>query len=197
MIARPLVAGVVAGWIVGDVPTGATIGVILELFALDLLPVGAARYPDYGTGAVAATLAAGGAPDVFGLGLAVLLGLVIAYGAQASIQLMREWTARDVRRMAQALDAGDPAAIRRMHFRGLGRDALRAFTLSALSVFGAVAVRALPTAGVRSTALLQLAAFGAAVGIGFLGAARLAGREVGRVWLVAGLLTGMAWVALR
>ena len=46
MIARPLVAGVVAGLIVGDVQSGLIVGAVLELFAMEVLPFGAARYPD-------------------------------------------------------------------------------------------------------------------------------------------------------
>ncbi|MBA3761296.1 MAG: PTS sugar transporter subunit IIC, partial [Gemmatimonadales bacterium] len=53
MISRPLVAGTVAGWLVGDVEAGLRIGVVFELFALDVLPVGAVRYPDYGPATVA------------------------------------------------------------------------------------------------------------------------------------------------
>ena len=54
MLSRPLVAGTVAGTIVGDPAGGLMMGVLLELFALEVLPVGAARYPDCGLGAVAA-----------------------------------------------------------------------------------------------------------------------------------------------
>ena len=48
MIARPLVAATVAGLILGDVETGLRLGVLFELFQLDILPVGAVRYPEYG-----------------------------------------------------------------------------------------------------------------------------------------------------
>ncbi|MGE5091451.1 MAG: PTS sugar transporter subunit IIC, partial [Bacillota bacterium] len=48
MLSRPLVAATVAGAILGDVEAGLRVGVVLELFALDVLPVGAVRYPDYG-----------------------------------------------------------------------------------------------------------------------------------------------------
>ncbi len=48
MVARPFIVAVVAGAIVGDPLAGARIGIVLELFALDVLPIGAARYPDYG-----------------------------------------------------------------------------------------------------------------------------------------------------
>src|SRR5439155_1613395 len=62
MIARPLVAGTVAGAILGDIPTGLKLGVVFELLQFDILPVGAVRYPEYGPAtiaAVATALAAG------------------------------------------------------------------------------------------------------------------------------------------
>ena len=52
---RPLVAGAVAGAIIGDPEAGLRIGAALELFALDVLPIGASRYPDYGAATVAAS----------------------------------------------------------------------------------------------------------------------------------------------
>src|SRR3989442_581047 len=58
MIARPIVAGPVAGAILGDVATGLALGVVFELFQYDILPVGAARYPEYGPATVAAVSAA-------------------------------------------------------------------------------------------------------------------------------------------
>ena len=56
LLARPLVAATVAGAIVGDLNAGLAVGLLLELFALDVLPVGASRYPDYGPGTVGAVL---------------------------------------------------------------------------------------------------------------------------------------------
>ena len=43
LLSRPVVAGSVAGWIVGDPVAGLRVGVLLELFALDVLPIGAVR----------------------------------------------------------------------------------------------------------------------------------------------------------
>ena len=43
MTARPLVAGFVGGWLMGHPAVGLVVGVLLELFALETLPVGAAR----------------------------------------------------------------------------------------------------------------------------------------------------------
>ena len=64
MIARPLVAGTIAGAILGDIPTGLKLGIVFELLQYDILPVGAVRYPEYGpatVAAVATALAAGAA----------------------------------------------------------------------------------------------------------------------------------------
>ena len=75
MVSRPLVAGAITGLLVSlvqpdlfqvpPVMTGLMVGAVLELYALDVLPVGAARYPDYGPATVAATYAAlGWRPEV-------------------------------------------------------------------------------------------------------------------------------------
>lgn len=55
MISRPVVAGALTGALFGRPIEGVTIGFIIEVFALIVLPVGAARYPESGTAAVAAT----------------------------------------------------------------------------------------------------------------------------------------------
>ena len=72
MIARPLVAGAIAGTILGDIPTGLKLGVIFELLQYDILPVGAVRYPEYGPATVAAVATAHASAGVLGLGLGAL-----------------------------------------------------------------------------------------------------------------------------
>src|SRR5439155_830264 len=69
MIARPIVAGPIAGALLGDVRTGLEVGVLFELFQYDVLPMGATRYPEYGpatVAAVSAAHAAAGAPGSAG-----------------------------------------------------------------------------------------------------------------------------------
>src|SRR5439155_494054 len=58
MIARPLVAGVVSGAILGDVGTGLRLGVVFELLQHDIVHLGAVRYPEYGPATVAGVSAA-------------------------------------------------------------------------------------------------------------------------------------------
>src|SRR5687767_5791459 len=52
MLSRPLVAATVAGAVVGDAGAGLLVGVGLELIALETLPVGASRYPEWGSASV-------------------------------------------------------------------------------------------------------------------------------------------------
>ncbi len=54
MLSRPLVAGFLGGMVVGAPVQGLAVGALLELFALETLPVGAARYPDWGPPGAAA-----------------------------------------------------------------------------------------------------------------------------------------------
>jgi len=88
MLSRPLVAGTVAGWILGDVEAGLRVGVVLELFALDVLPIGAVRYPDYGPATVVGVALAAGAPWEFGLGVSV--GVAVPDGDVALERLLGE-----------------------------------------------------------------------------------------------------------
>jgi mannose/fructose/N-acetylgalactosamine-specific phosphotransferase system component IIC len=54
MLSRPLVAGTLAGALVGLPLEGALVGAMLEALSLGVLPVGAAKYPETGTAAVLA-----------------------------------------------------------------------------------------------------------------------------------------------
>ena len=84
LLNRPLVAGVVAGAILGDLEAGLRIGAVLELFALDVLPIGASRYPNYGAATVAAVAFGAGHEWAVALGPSVLLGLLLAQVGSAS-----------------------------------------------------------------------------------------------------------------
>src|SRR5216110_3820324 len=107
MIARPLVAGPIAGAMLGDVWTGLSLGVLFEVFQYEVLPVGAARYPEYGPATVAAVSAAHAAAGTLGLGLGALVGLISGMAGGVSLHLVRRATARAVQAVAGGLEAGD------------------------------------------------------------------------------------------
>lgn len=197
MIARPLVAGTVAGVIVGDPLTGGMVGAALELFALDVLPVGGARVPDYGQGAVAATATAAGAPGVLGFGLAVAVGLAVAYLGQVGIQLVRRGNTGDVRRHREALDGGDARTVAALHYRGLARDVVRAAAVAALGLGLASAAYRWVHVSALGAVLLSVVLLGAGAGVGAAGALRLTGRGRQAGWFVLGLAAGAAVLVFR
>lgn len=197
MVGRPLVAGIVAGLLVGDPAAGALVGVTLELFALDQLPVGGARYPDYGPAAVAGAATAAGAPGLLGLGPAIAVALAVGYVGEITVQLVRRGNSADVQRRRAELDAGDLAGIRRVQWRGIGRDAVRALAVTLFGLVLAAAVRRWLPLSLRGAVLVATVAVGAAVAVAVTGALRLGGRGPARAWLAAGIVGGIAWVALQ
>jgi mannose/fructose/N-acetylgalactosamine-specific phosphotransferase system component IIC len=191
MISRPLVAGSVAGWLIGDIEAGLRIGVLLELFALDVLPVGAVRYPDYGPATVAAVTFGAGMDWQSGLGLSTALALVLAVAGGWSLQLVRRWNARAIQRQAAALAAGQSSAIRRLQYGGLMRDALRGFVLTFIGIVIASAVRDTVRLDEQTELALTLVAVGSALAAAASGAFRSSGRTPRLKWLLAGAGVGV------
>jgi PTS system mannose-specific IIC component len=190
MISRPLVAGTVAGWLAGDVEAGLRIGVLFELFALDVLPVGAVRYPDYGPATVAAVGLGTGAPWELGLGVSAALGLVLAVLGGWSLQVVRRWNARAIQRRAAALAAGESSAIRWLQYGGVLRDALRGFILTLLGLVLASTITESVRLDRQTAVAFTLVAIGSALAAAASGAFRSSGRGSRLKWLVAGLAVG-------
>ena len=196
LLSRPLVAGCVAGWITGDVEMGLRVGVLFELFALDVLPVGAVRYPDYGPATVAAVVVGAGFPWQLGMGLSVALGLVLALLGGWTLQLVRRSNARAIQRRAAALAAGESSAIRRLQYGGLLRDAARGLLLTLLGVVFALAIRERVHLDEQTHLALTLVAVGSALAAAANGAFRSSGRSARFKWLAAGAGAGVLLAVL-
>jgi PTS system mannose-specific IIC component len=199
MVARPLVAGTVAGWLVGDAATGLLLGVLFELFQYDVLPVGASRYPEYGPASVAAVAAAHGLAGPAGLALGALVGLATGVAGGASLGLLRRLNTEAVRRAAPRLGEGDPRALAAVHAGGMARDAARAAAVTALGLaLGAAGRAALGgLVGSPAGALAAAAAGGAALAAAIGGTLRLVGRGPDLRWLAAGVVAGTLLVWLH
>jgi mannose/fructose/N-acetylgalactosamine-specific phosphotransferase system component IIC len=80
MLSRPLVAGAIAGWALGDTPLGLGIGALLELYLLVSFPSGGARFPEGATATVVAVACAsaidGPGAVPLGVGAGLLWGQV-------------------------------------------------------------------------------------------------------------------------
>ena len=194
MIARPLVAGTVAGAILGDIPTGLKLGVVFELLQYDILPVGAVRYPEYGPATVAAVATAHASAGVLGLGLGALVGLVTGLFGGVTINVLRRVNSRIVHAAAAQLESGDPSALVLLHVGGLLRDALRAAVVTAFGLVLAWLARPLlgGVLSVRGAVLLAVAIVATALAAGAAGTLRLVGRGPNLAWFAAGLAGGIA-----
>jgi PTS system mannose-specific IIC component len=198
MIARPLVAGTVAGWIAGDFASGFRVAVVMELFALDVLPVGAARYPDYGPATVgAAVLMAHRGAWQESLGLAVALALVVASLGGWTLGRLRHRIGRAVRRGAAGLDAGDPQTIGHLQLGSIMLDASRGLLLTTVALVLAWIIAQYVVLDPGTGALLSVIAIGSGIAAVIGGALRSAGQGARLRWLVAGGMVGLllVWLA--
>ena len=187
LLARPLVAGTVTGLLLGDIEAGLRVGVLLELFALDVLPVGASWYPDYGPATVGATAYAAVVPGwEASLGIACAIGLAVGLAGGASLQWLRHRVVRDLNAHSEALAAGRSDAIRALQYRSLARDALRSAGLTLLALGLAAAAARWLSLDVRTENTLTLVAVGCGLAAVIGGALRSAGRGARMRWFVAG-----------
>jgi mannose/fructose/N-acetylgalactosamine-specific phosphotransferase system component IIC len=206
MISRPLVGGFVGGWLLGHPMIGLLTGVILELFALETLPVGAVRYPDWGPPAVAAgaLLADGVRADTVagvwpGLLTTVLMAAAAAWVGGWSMQLVRRANGAAIRRYAERLEGGDPRALVALQAGGFVRDAGRAAALTLLTLVpGGWLARELAARWRGPATLAEDTLLLVAVGVAASSAWRLFGHGRTARWLFAGLAAGclgaLLWV---
>ncbi len=190
LLSRPLVACAGAGLILGDLPTGLFVGVLLELFALDVLPVGASRYPDYGPGAVASVVLASGGPWGERIGIATFFALLMAVLGGWSLIWLRQSNGRLIQNAAAGLAAGDAGTITSIHFRGLAGDLIRSVGLTVVGLIMAQAAHPYMPSG-EKFAYVSATAIGAGVAAAAGGAVRSAGRGARLRWLAVGTGIGL------
>jgi PTS system mannose-specific IIC component len=147
MVSRPLIAATITGVIMGRPVEALFLGSILELFALVILPVGAARYPEAGTAAVAATAAYMSATPLLSPAvvlLAVLFALLWEHVGGVSVVMTRRFNERLVLIDAAAAGPAADRLIERRHRLALLIDFLRAFVVTASGMLvGGLALRGL------------------------------------------------------
>jgi mannose/fructose/N-acetylgalactosamine-specific phosphotransferase system component IIC len=131
MISRPIVAATAAGALVGRPAQGLLIGAVLELVALETLPFGASRYPEWGTASVVGgALFAGEAASPGALPLAVFAALGAAMLSGSSMVILRRLNGRLAGGARADVERGSRPAVMRLQITGLVADALRAALLT-------------------------------------------------------------------
>jgi len=139
MISRPIVASTAAGSFIGNPPAGLLIGVVLEMIALDTLPFGASRYPEWGSaGVVGGAIFASQPESMSGaLPAAMLAALLTASISGWSMVVLRRAIASRLERTRDALEDGSRNALFSLHLTGMTLDLLRGFlvTIVAMVIF--------------------------------------------------------------
>lgn len=139
MLSRPLVAATLGGTLAGSPSAGLLVGAALELIALETLPFGASRYPEWGSAsAVGGALFASPASALPGaLSLAVIAAVATAWVGGWSMVKVRQFNARLAHGSRTALDAGARGAVIGLQLKAMTADLVRGFvlTLVAAAVF--------------------------------------------------------------
>lgn len=139
MISRPIVAATLAGAFIGNPAAGLLIGVVLEMIALDTLPFGASRYPEWGSASVVGgSLFAAQAPSMPGALPATLLAALLTASISGwSMVVLRRTIALRLERVRDRLEDGSRDSLLSLHLTGMSLDLLRGalVTITAMLIF--------------------------------------------------------------
>ena len=136
MISRPIVAATLAGAFIGQPASGLLIGVVLERIALDTLPFGASRYPEWGSaGVVGGALFAAQPTGMPGaLPASLLAALLTASVSGWSMVVLRRIIAARLEATRNSIEAGSREALLALHLSGMTMDLLRAALVTTLGM---------------------------------------------------------------
>jgi mannose/fructose/N-acetylgalactosamine-specific phosphotransferase system component IIC len=194
MISRPLVAATLGGAFAGRAGAGLLVGVVLELLALETLPVGASRYPEWGTAAVVGgALFASGPVGVRGaLAVAVLCAVAMAWLGGWSMYAIRKVNGWWAKRAIPAMDRGSRGAVLGLQMRGLLLDLVRGalLTVGGLALLSPLSQRLL-SSWTTTRDVSQIAVIGSAAAVAWSAAWSLSHGASGSRWFfLAGAATG-------
>jgi mannose/fructose/N-acetylgalactosamine-specific phosphotransferase system component IIC len=136
MISRPIVASTLAGTFIGHAESGLLIGVVLELIALDTLPFGASRYPEWGSASVVGgalfSAQTHGMPGA--LPASILAALLTASISSWSMVVLRRIIARRLEQTRDRIEDGSRGALLSLHLQGMTLDLLRGALVTAIAM---------------------------------------------------------------
>lgn len=194
MISRPIVSATAAGALIGEPERGLAMGVALEFFALESLPFGASRYPEWGSAAVVGGALFAMTPDntSAAMTVAALAALITASLGGNSMVWMRKFLAGVARAHQDALAEGSGRAVVGLQLAGMTTDLLRGFvlTMGALAVFVPVRTAVLAAFSFPGT-LSRAVVVSVASAVGLAAVWKVVRMTQGaRWWLLGGLAVG-------
>lgn len=205
MVSQPLVAGWLAGLVVGEPVAGLALGAVLQAVWGRAFALGGASFPLVGPAAVVGGALAGwslgpstrlgalAVPEAAPLAACLGAAFLVAETGRPLIMVMRRHRGGLVRRALAAADAGRGTALVRINLRGVAESALLGAAITALGLAvgwgGLRLAELLPAADGRWVAVPVLAA-----GLGY-SAAHVGRGGKGWTWLAAAMaLAAAGWL---
>jgi mannose/fructose/N-acetylgalactosamine-specific phosphotransferase system component IIC len=135
MISRPLIAATLAGALIGHSASGLLVGAALELIALETLPFGASRYPEWGSASVVggAIFATYPAHPPGAMTLSMLAALATTWIGGWTMVKLRQMNAVWAGKQRPALEAGSRGAVIGLQITGMTADFVRGAVLTAIA----------------------------------------------------------------
>jgi mannose/fructose/N-acetylgalactosamine-specific phosphotransferase system component IIC len=190
MVSRPLVAGVLTGWVLGEPALGLAVGAILELYLLVSFPTGGSKFPEGSTATVVAVAAATSVQGTGAIPIAIGIGLVWGQLGGATVSALRHVNSHLVPEDSDQIHAG--TQLSRAHGLAIALDFVRGGAVTAMGTLVGrfVLLRTVdgwPVSDASSTGLLLV---GGAVSAGIL-LHDLGGFRRRRLWFAAGIALGI------
>ena len=192
MVSRPIVASTLAGALIGQSGRGLMMGVALEFFALESMPFGASRYPEWGSASVVGGVLFAQTADgtAAAMMVAALAALLTASLGGSSMVLMRRANAVWARRQQARISRGSGSAVVALQLVGMTSDLLRGgvLTLLALLVFVPLHEAVMATVTI-SPVLSRAVVVSVASAVGLAAVWKVVHTTVGARWYLLGGLT--------
>jgi mannose/fructose/N-acetylgalactosamine-specific phosphotransferase system component IIC len=136
MLSRPIVAATLGGAFVGDAQIGLLVGATLELIALETLPVGASRYPEWGSAACVGGALAAAFPDssAGALSVAVFSAIATAWVGGWTMVQLRRFNAYLASAHRAGLERGSARTVIGLQVAGLTADLGRGWLVTMLAL---------------------------------------------------------------
>lgn len=135
MLSRPLIAATLGGALMGSPLSGLLTGAALELIALETLPFGASRYPEWGSGSVVGGALFASAPEhpADAMAMAMFAALATAWIGGWTMVKLRQLNARFAAQSRSGLDAGARGTVIGLQLTGMTADLIRGFVLTIIA----------------------------------------------------------------
>src|SRR3954469_4585095 len=135
MISRPIVAATLAGALVGQSPSGLLLGAALELIALETLPFGASRYPEWGSASVVggAIISTYPSHPAGAMPIAMVVALATTWVGGWTMVKLRQLNAVWAGQKRDALAAGARGSVISLQLSGMTADFIRGALLTAIA----------------------------------------------------------------